>query len=103
MKGFLEWARLSIANVQPEKTVGPWAHREVGLAFPSMNGKARTKRILWNRRCGRLMGPEADPDSSSTLDPANPVPGRCSPVVVRCLPVRLTDPLKEGGESGKEQ
>lgn len=59
MEGFLEWTRLSIANLQPEKkTAGPWAPREVGLIFLSMNGKADTEggaleQEVWARQGAR--------------------------------------------------
>lgn len=59
MESFLEWTRLSIANLQPEKkTAGPWAPREVGLISLSMNGKADTEGVPWNRKCGRFRVPE---------------------------------------------
>ena len=99
---FLEWARLSIANFQPEeKTAGTWAHKELGLIFPSMNGKAGIKRVLWSRKCGRVRGPEVNPDTSRAFDTATLTPGRCGPVVVRCLLVRLAAPLGEEKKEGK--
>lgn len=83
MGKFLEWARLSITSLQPEKkTVGPWAHREAGLTFPSVNSwKSRRQQGALERRHRLIRGPEAVSDASKPLTPI-PEPARCGQVVV---------------------
>ena len=89
IEDFLEWAGLSIANFQPEKkTMWIWPHREWSLIFPPMNRKAGIKRVFWRRRCGQVGWPEGTLIPQG-FDTAAPTPGRCGPVVPRCLPVRL--------------
>lgn len=96
MGEFLEWAILSVTSLQPEKkTVGPWAHREAGLTFPSMNSwKSRHQQDALERRHRLVRGPEAVSDASRPLT-LTPEPARCGPEVVRCLPFRLGAPLGE--------